>query len=74
MWLARSPDGTRACAIRASLSAVEVMGAPVGRGELILTAEALTFLGELQRRFGARRDELLVTRRKRRAEAAATPA
>jgi malate synthase len=52
--------------------AVEVTGGPVDRSEEILTPEALAFVGELQSRFGARRDELLALRRERRAEVART--
>jgi malate synthase len=40
----------------------------VERGTEVLTAEALAFLTELQRRFGPRRDELLVARERRREE------
>src|SRR6476619_5235097 len=45
---------------------------PVERSDEILTPEALTFLGELQTRFGARRDELLEARAVRRAEVSRT--
>ncbi|WP_020577570.1 malate synthase A [Actinopolymorpha alba] len=51
---------------------VTVTGSQVERGEEVLTGEALAFLGELQERFGNRRDELLVRRRERRAEIART--
>jgi malate synthase len=51
---------------------IRVNGGPVERGEEILTAEALVFVAELQERFGARRDELLDLRRRRRAEVART--
>ncbi len=51
---------------------VEVSGPAVPRSAEILTHDALTFVAELQRRFGARRDELLARRRQRRAEAART--
>ena len=44
----------------------------VERSAEILTPEALAFLGELQTRFGARRDELLAARRARRAEVSRT--
>jgi malate synthase len=46
--------------------------APPPRGDEILTADALAFVGELQERFGARRDELLARRVERRAEIART--
>lgn len=49
---------------------VQVLGGPVERGDEILTAEALEFVAGLQRKFGARRDELLARRKERRAEAA----
>ncbi len=45
----------------------------VERSEEILTDDALEFLADLQRRFGARRDELLEARAARRAEIAVTP-
>ena len=38
----------------------------VERGAEVLTAEALAFLAELQRRFGPRRDDLLAARERRR--------
>jgi malate synthase len=44
----------------------------VERSAEILTPEALAFLGELQQRFGGRRDELLEARRTRRAEVSRT--
>ncbi|AYY13869.1 malate synthase A [Actinobacteria bacterium YIM 96077] len=47
---------------------VEVTGPAVDRGDEILTPQALEFIGALQRRFGARRDELLALRAKRRAD------
>jgi len=47
---------------------VEVTGPVIERGEEILTAEALAFIGELQRRFAGRRDELLSRRQARRLE------
>ncbi|SDP67337.1 malate synthase [Pedococcus dokdonensis] len=51
-----------------------VVNAPheVERSSEILTPEALTFLAELQSRFGSRRDELLAARRTRRAEVSRT--
>ncbi|MBD8871005.1 malate synthase A [Nocardioides donggukensis] len=51
---------------------VEVTGPPVERDEEILTAPALAFVADLQRRFGARRDELLLARRDRREELSRT--
>ncbi len=53
---------------------VRVTGEPVERGEEVLTGEALAFVGELQRRFGPRRSELLARRAERRAEVARTGA
>lgn len=50
-------------------TSVQVLGGPVERGDEILTAEALDFVAGLQRKFGARRDELLARRVQRRAEA-----
>jgi len=47
-------------------------GGSVPRADEILTAEALRFVASLQRRFGARRDELLARRVARRAEIART--
>jgi malate synthase len=44
----------------------------VERGAEVLTAEALAFLVELQRRFGPRRDELLAARERRREEVSRT--
>ncbi len=44
----------------------------VERSSEILTPAALAFLGELQARFGGRRDELLAARRTRRAEVSRT--
>ena len=41
------------------MAAITVSGPPVERADEILTDEALEFVAELQRRFGARRDELL---------------
>ncbi|MBB2987077.1 malate synthase A [Terracoccus luteus] len=43
-----------------------VDGPAVDRSEQVLTQEALEFVADLQRRFGARRDELLQARRTRR--------
>ena len=54
------------------MSGVEVTGGPVDRSEEILTPAALAFVGELQSRFGARRDELVAARRARRDEVART--
>jgi malate synthase len=51
---------------------IDVTGGPVVRGEEILSPEALAFVAELQERFGARRDELLELRRRRRAAVAAS--
>jgi malate synthase len=51
---------------------IHVTGPAVERGEEILTPEALAFVESLQRRFGARRDELLAARRARRDEVART--
>ncbi len=48
---------------------VRVLGAPVERGDEILTAEALEFVAGLQRAFGRRRAELLERRGERRAQA-----
>ncbi|WP_265522236.1 malate synthase A [Oerskovia flava] len=51
----------------------QIIEAPtVDRSEEVLTPEALAFVGELQRRFGARRDELLAARAARREEVART--
>jgi malate synthase len=54
---------------------VEVRGPVEGRQQEILSAEALAFVAELQRRFDARRRELLEAReeRQRRIEAGETP-
>jgi malate synthase len=52
------------------MTAIEVTGPDVDRGEEVLTPEALDFVADLQRRFGARRDELLAARRARRAQIA----
>ncbi|MBK0865795.1 MULTISPECIES: malate synthase A [unclassified Saccharopolyspora] len=51
-------------------ASVQVLGGPVERGAEILTGEALDFIAGLQRKFGARRDELLARRKQRRDEAA----
>ncbi len=50
------------------MSDIKVHGPAVDRGDEILTPEALAFVGELQERFGPRRDELLDRRRARRDE------
>ena len=50
---------------------VRVEGPAVERGDEILTPEALEFVADLQRRFGAHRDALLEARATRRAEIAA---
>lgn len=54
------------------MAEIEVTGAPVQRADLILTPGALTFVADLQREFGARRDELLAARRTRRDQVART--
>jgi malate synthase len=54
------------------VAGIEVLGAPVERGEEILTPGALAFIADLHRRFHQRRDELLVRRAERRAEVART--
>ena len=46
-------------------------GPAVDRSEEVLTPEALAFVEDLQRLFGARRDELLAARRTRRERIAA---
>jgi malate synthase len=51
---------------------VQVTGEQVERAEEILTPDALDFVAALQRKFGARRNELLAARRTRRAEVART--
>jgi malate synthase len=51
---------------------VDVDPSRVERAEQILTPEAVSFVAELQERFGARRDELLERRAQRRAEVART--
>jgi malate synthase len=53
-------------------AAATVTGSPVERQDEVLTGEALAFVAELQRRFGATREELLARRRTRREEAART--
>ncbi len=53
------------------MTSIEVSGPPVDRSEEVLTPDALTFLADLQRLFGARRDELLAARRTRRERIAA---
>ncbi len=50
---------------------VRVVGPDVERAGEVLTPEALAFVGDLQRRFGAQRDALLAARGARRAEIAA---
>ncbi|MGH3742927.1 MAG: malate synthase A [Micromonosporaceae bacterium] len=51
---------------------MQITGGDVERGAEILTPEALDFVADLQRRFGARRDELMAARRVRREEVART--
>jgi malate synthase len=51
----------------AAVAGVEVHGPVEGRAAEILTAEALRFVADLQREFGARRDGLLRSRRERQA-------
>ncbi|MCI9889509.1 malate synthase A [Micrococcales bacterium 31B] len=51
---------------------IVVTGAPVERGDEILTPEALSFLAALHRNFAGRRNELLQRRAERRAEIAQT--
>jgi malate synthase len=48
------------------MSGIAVLGKPVERGDEILTPAALEFVRDLQREFGARRDELLARRGQRR--------
>ncbi|MEQ4209155.1 malate synthase A [Actinopolymorpha sp. B17G11] len=55
-----------------SHAATSVTGPSVPRSEEVLTPEALAFVGALQQRFGARREELLARRRQRRDEVAKT--
>jgi malate synthase len=54
------------------MNPLDVDGPPVPRQEEVLTPAALEFVADLQREFGARRDELLARRRERRAEIAQT--
>jgi len=54
-----------------SHTSITVSGPAVERQDEVLTAEALAFLADLQRRFGPRRDELLAARARRRADIAA---
>src|SRR5947209_2663894 len=54
------------------MSQVTVHGNPVERGDEILTSSALEFLGDLHRRFAARRNELLAARAVRRQQIAET--
>jgi malate synthase len=56
---------------RAPMVDVRVEGPAVERSEEVLTPEALEFVADLQRRFGAHRDALLAARADRRAEIAA---
>ncbi len=53
-------------------TAVAVHGPAVERSDEILTPDALDFVADLQRRFGARRDELLAARAARREQVART--
>jgi malate synthase len=53
------------------MTSIEVSGPPVDRSAEVLTPEALEFVADLQRQFGARRDELLAARRTRRERIAA---
>jgi malate synthase len=55
-----------------TLASVSVRGPAVPGSEEILTDDALAFVADLQRRFASRRDELLLARGRRRAEAART--
>ncbi len=54
------------------MSQVTVHGNPVERGDEILTPSAVEFLGDLHRRFAARRNELLAARAARRERIAET--
>ncbi len=54
------------------MAAITVSGPPVERSEEILTDEALAFIADLQGQFGARRNDLLDSRKDRRARIAAT--
>jgi malate synthase len=56
----------------ATSSPLTVTGRPVPSGDEILTAEALAFVADLEREFGARRHQLLRRRRERRQRTAAT--
>jgi malate synthase len=47
---------------------VDYSGPPVERAQVILTPDALTFVGELHERFAARRDDLLAARAARQEE------
>ncbi|WP_091370173.1 malate synthase A [Actinokineospora alba] len=51
---------------------MRINGAPVERGDEILTPAALEFVAELQRRFGGTRDALVAARAARRSEVART--
>src|SRR5687767_3219583 len=53
------------------MTSIQVSGPEVDRSGEVLTPEALAFLADLQRLFGARRDELLAARRTRRERIAA---
>jgi malate synthase len=53
------------------MTSIQVSGPEVDRSDEVLTPEALAFLADLQRLFGARRDELLAARRTRRERIAA---
>lgn len=57
--------------VNSGVDGVEVSGPAVERSQEVLTPEALGLVALLQRRFGARRDELLARRRTRRAEISA---
>jgi malate synthase len=50
---------------------VSIVGPPVPGADAVLTPDALAIVAELQRRFGPRRDELLVARAERRRAIAA---
>nr|WP_312880075.1 malate synthase A [Actinokineospora xionganensis] len=51
---------------------IRINGAPVERGDEILTPAALDFVADLQRRFGGTRDALVAARAERRTEVART--
>ena len=53
------------------MTSIEVSGPPVDRSAEVLTPDALEFVADLQRQFGARRAELLAARRTRRERIAA---